>query len=837
MPSILERIKKERIYLDGGTGTMLQAAGLSGGKGPELWNLENPAEIIRLHRAYLEAGCTVISTNTFGISCLKYDNYEELIRGAFSCAREALRGYPDRYLAFDVGPTGRLLQPVGDLPFEEAVSVFAANIRVAAECGADCILIETMNDSYETKAAVLAAKENCDLPVFVTNVFDSGGKLMTGADPMAMIALLEGLGCDGVGMNCSLGPDQMLSLVPVFAEYASVPIIVTPNAGIPRVVKGQTIYDIGPEEFAEYMVQIAQAGATILGGCCGTTPEYMRQVIETTRDLPYQLPEPKERTLISSYTHGVELKKDPVLIGERINPTGKRKLKEALRTCNFDYILQEAIRQSDAGVPVLDVNVGLPEIDEPKMMCAVISQVQAVSDTVLQIDTSDPAALERAMRLYNGKPLVNSVNGSEKSMKAVLPLVKKYGGTLIVLTIGEDGIPQTAEGRLEIAERVAEEAAKYGIARKELIVDPLAMTISSDAQSAGVTLEAIRLLKEQGFGASLGVSNISFGLPARDRINSTFFAMALEAGLDCVIMNPFSGPMMDVYYAFRALRMYDKNCTDYIAYAAAHPMNLSPAGNGAAAPGGQTGAAGGNGGGAAASGVGNSSGGAAISGTENSSIGEGASQESPLQYAIRMGLKERAQAETRTLIGQVEPLSVINDHVIPALNTVGAAFEQKKMYLPQLLMSAEAATASFEIVKSVMPPAAEKDGSVRPVILATVQGDIHDIGKNIVKVMLESYGFLVYDLGRDVPPQAVVEKARETGCRLVGLSALMTTTVPAMEETIRQLHETLPEAKMVVGGAVLTQEYADMIHADFYAKDAMDTVRYAEEFYRKNREN
>ncbi|MCD8069663.1 MAG: dihydropteroate synthase, partial [Lachnospiraceae bacterium] len=521
-----------------------------------------------------------------------------------------------------------------------------------------------------------------------------------------------------------------------------------------------------------------------------------------------------------------------------------------------DYILQEAIRQCDAGAPVLDVNVGLPEIDEPEMMCAVISQVQAVSDAVLQIDTSDPAALERAMRLYNGKPLVNSVNGSEKSMRAVLPLVKKYGGALIVLTIGEDGIPQTAEGRVEIATRVAEEAAKYGIDKKELIVDPLAMTISSDAGSAGVTIEAIRLLKEQGFGTSLGVSNISFGLPARDRINSTFFAMALEAGLDCAIMNPFSGPMMDVYYAFRALRVYDKNCTDYIAYAAAHPMSPAPTGSGVGAAGGHTtGAAGATGQtGMAVTGASDSrtgasgecvsrpgllqgnSGGGVTTRSGSPDGGEGASQESPLQYAIRMGLKERAQTETRELITRIEPLSVINDHVIPALNTVGTAFEQKKMYLPQLLMSAEAATASFEIVKSVMPTAAENDGSIRPVILATVQGDIHDIGKNIVKVMLESYGFLVYDLGRDVPPEAVVEKARETGCQLVGLSALMTTTVPAMEETIRQLHETLPEVKTVVGGAVLTQEYADMIHADFYAKDAMDTVRYAEEFYQKNGE-
>lgn len=806
METILERIRRERIYLDGGTGTMLQAAGLPGGKGPELWNRENPAEIIKLHRSYLEAGCTVISTNTFGINRLKYDCYEELIRAAFACAREAMQDYPDRYLAFDVGPTGRLLEPIGDLPFEEAVAVYADNMRIAAECGADCILIETMNDCYETKAAVLAAKENCDLPVFVTNVYDGSGKLMTGANPPAMVALLEGLGCDAIGMNCSLGPDQMLSLVPVFREYASVPIIVTPNAGMPRVENGRTVYDIGPEDFARYMTDIVKAGATILGGCCGTTPEYMRQVIEATKDLPYALPEPKDRTLISSYTHAVELKKGPVLIGERINPTGKKKLKEALRTRNLNYILQEGIRQSEAGVPVLDVNVGLPEIDEPAMMCAVIQELQAVSDAVLQIDTSDPIALEQALRLYNGKPLVNSVNGSEKSRKAVLPLVKKYGGVLIALTIGDDGIPETAQGRVEIAEQIAADAAAYGISKKELIVDPLAMTISSSADGAMVTLKAVEMLKERGFGTSLGVSNISFGLPTRDRINAAFFTMALDKGLDCAIMNPFSGPMMDAYYSYRALRMYDPNCMDYIAYATAHPT---------AAP--------------AAVSAGSNSGPTGSSGAPGSASGS----DSPLQYAIRTGLKENAQAATSELLGSTEPLSVINDHIVPALNAIGLAFEQKKAFLPQLLMSAEAATAAFEIVKAAIP-AAESSGNVRPVVLATVQGDIHDIGKNIVRVLLESFGFLVYDLGRDVAPETIVETARQTGCKLVGLSALMTTTVPSMEETIRQLNAELPDVKTFVGGAVLTPEYAQMIHADAYCKDAMDSVRYAEDFYKNH---
>ena len=803
--TILERLRKERIYMDGGTGTMLQAAGLPGGKAPEDWNLENPSEITKLHRSYLEAGCTVISSNTFGVNSLKYDNYEELIRAAFACAREALKDYPDRYVAYDVGPTGKLLEPLGDLGFEDAVSIYKDGMRVAADCGADCILIETMNDSYETKAAVLAAKETCDLPVFVTNVYDGSGKLMTGANPPAMIAMLEGLHCDAIGMNCSLGPDQMAKLVPVFAEYASVPIIVTPNAGLPRVENGRTVYDVDPEEFARHMVTIANAGATILGGCCGTTPEYMRQVIAATKDLPYALPEPKNRTLISSYTHAVELKRGPVLIGERINPTGKKRLKEALRTKNLNYILQEGLRQVEENVPVLDVNVGLPEINEPEMMEAVVKELQAVTDAVLQIDTTDPEAMERALRHYNGKALVNSVNGTQKSQEAILPLIQKYGGAFIALTIGEDGIPETAEDRVAVAEQIAEAAASYGIPKKEIIVDPLAMTISSSPEGAMTTLSAIEQLKALGYGTSLGVSNISFGLPTRDRINAAFFAMALERGLDCAIMNPFSAPMMDTYYAYCALHGQDENCMRYIEYASAHPITT-----GAATP-------------------------ASAGATSAAPAGDSsASAETPLQRAVRTGLKSSASDLAKELLAQgAEPLSVINDHIVPALNAIGKAFEEKKAFLPQLLMSAEAATAAFEQVKAAIPAGDAAASASRPFIIATVQGDIHDIGKNIVRVLLESFGFLVYDLGRDVPPEVVVEKAKETGCRLVGLSALMTTTVPAMEETIRQLHEQLPEVRIVVGGAVLTQSYADMIHADKYCKDAMDTVRFAEEFYRE----
>ena len=553
------------------------------------------------------------------------------------------------------------------------------------------------------------------------------------------------------------------------------------------------------------MVTIANAGATILGGCCGTTPEYMRQVIAATKDLPYALPEPKNRTLISSYTHAVELKRGPVLIGERINPTGKKRLKEALRTKNLNYILQEGLRQVEENVPVLDVNVGLPEINEPEMMEAVVKELQAVTDAVLQIDTTDPEAMERALRHYNGKALVNSVNGTQKSQEAILPLIQKYGGAFIALTIGEDGIPETAEDRVAVAEQIAEAAASYGIPKKEIIVDPLAMTISSSPEGAMTTLSAIEQLKALGYGTSLGVSNISFGLPTRDRINAAFFAMALERGLDCAIMNPFSAPMMDTYYAYCALHGQDENCMRYIEYASAHPITT-----GAATPA--------------------SAGATSVAPAGDSS----ASAETPLQRAVRTGLKSSASDLAKELLAQgAEPLSVINDHIVPALNAIGKAFEEKKAFLPQLLMSAEAATAAFEQVKAAIPAGDAAASASRPFIIATVQGDIHDIGKNIVRVLLESFGFLVYDLGRDVPPEVVVEKAKETGCRLVGLSALMTTTVPAMEETIRQLHEQLPEVRIVVGGAVLTQSYADMIHADKYCKDAMDTVRFAEEFYRE----
>ena len=796
--NLLEKIRTSRTYCDGGMGTLLQARGLKPGELPERWNLTRPEEIIGIHLQYLEAGANIITANTFGANVLKFgDELEDIIAAGLANVRTAIsrlapEKQAERYAAFDVGSLGRMLQPLGELPFEDAVEIFAKSIRIAARHGADLIFIETMNDSYEAKAAVLAAKENCDLPVFITCVYDAQAKLMTGADPAAMVAMLEGLGVDALGMNCSLGPEQMLPIVPRLAAETSLPLIVNPNAGLPRTENGRTVFDVDAERFSDIMVKIVEAGACLVGGCCGTTPEYIRRTVEKTASMPYRLPEKKAHTVVSSYTHAVRIGEGPVLIGERINPTGKARFKQALREGDIDYILNEGVRQQEAGAHILDVNVGLPEIDEPAMMLNVVRELQAVSDLPLQIDTVDPVAMEKAMRACNGKPLVNSVNGKPESMEAVFPLVKKYGGVMIALTIGPDGIPDSAEGRYAIAADIVAKAEAFGIDRRDIVVDPLAMAVSSDPQSASVTLESIRLIEERlGVHTSLGVSNISFGLPNRDVVTSAFFALALQAGLDAAIMNPFSVEMMKIYHSFRALRGMDANCADYIAFASGLTTQAV-------------------------------AGGAAVTASAPDAA-------EPLKHAVIKGLKEKAGALAAQMAADMDPLDVVNGQIIPALDVVGKGFEAKTVFLPQLLMSAEAAKAAFEAVKAAMP--ASDQPSKGKIVLATVKGDIHDIGKNIVRTLLSNYGYEVLDLGKDVPPQKIVDCALEHDVKLVGLSALMTTTVPAMEETIALLRKSGSRAKVVVGGAVLTQEYADMIHADHYAKDAMETVRYAEALF------
>ncbi len=790
--NIKELIKNQIVYFDGGMGTLLQERGLQPGELPETWNILHPEIITDIHRSYFEAGANIIKTNTFGANRLKFDNLEEIITKAVENANKARDGFENAYIALDIGPIGKMLKPLGDLDFEKAVEIFAETVKIGSKLNVDLILIETMNDSYETKAAVLAAKENSDLPIFVTTVYDENAKLMTGANPKCMVAILEGLGVDALGLNCSLGPEQMKKIVPMLTKEASIPVIVNPNAGLPRSENGKTVYDVDADEFSDIMVEIAESGARILGGCCGTTPEFIRKTIEKTKSLKPQPIVPKNTTLVSSYTHAVEIGPSPILIGERINPTGKSKFKEALRQNNMDYILNEGIAQQEKGVQILDVNVGLPEIDEVEMIKNAVFELQSVIDLPLQIDTVDIEAMEQSMRLYNGKPLVNSVNGKEKNMKDVFPLIKKYGGTLIALTIDEDGIPETVEGRIKIAEKIIKTAKEYGIDKKDIVVDPLAMTISSDTNSANITLETVKRLSNMEIKTSLGVSNISFGLPNREFVTSTFFAMALQNGLNCAIMNPYSQEMMKVYYCFNALTNRDDNCTDYINFCST-----------------------------------------VVTQTVTTTSATGTKLESnddePLKKAIIKGLKEQAAAITAEMLKTVSPLDLIDTQIIPALDIVGKGFEEKTVFLPQLLMSAEASKSSFDVVKASM--ASNGEASKGRIILATVKGDIHDIGKNIVKVLLENYGYEVIDLGKDVPPELVCETAIKEEIDLVGLSALMTTTVPSMEETIKQLREKRPQCKVVVGGAVLTQEYADMIGADYYAKDAMETVRYAEHFF------
>ncbi len=791
---ITDYLKDHILYLDGGMGTLLQEAGFRPGDYPERWNLTHPDIITGIHQRYYDAGSNVVLMNTFGANTLKFslEELEAVVRAAAANAREAARrsaGNQEKWVALDIGPSGRMLKPYGDLDFEDAVRVFAATVRAGAEAGADLIFIETMNDSYETKAALLAAKENSSLPVFVSNTYGSDGKLMTGASPAAMVAMLEGMGADAVGVNCSLGPKALAPVVEEYLRTASVPVLCKPNAGMPRAEGGRTVYDVGPEDFSRETADLIARGVRIAGGCCGTNAEFIRQLVRRSSGMSPVPFTPKEMTVVSSYTHAVTFGREPLLIGERINPTGKKLLKQALRDGNMDYVLQEGIAQQELGAHILDVNVGLPEIDEAAVLRDAVCGLQAVIDLPLQIDTASPEAMEGALRRYNGKAMINSVSGREDSMRAVFPLVKKYGGVVVALTLDENGIPETAAGRAAIARKILDTARTYGIGRKDIVFDTLAMAVSAAPDAAEATLEALRTIRtELGCHTSLGVSNISFGLPRREIINSAFFTMALQSGLSAAIMNPRSADMMKAYHAFLALRGMDKDFAGYLDFCSALPEQETSA---SAAP--------------------------------------KRAQEAPekagsaLQEAIIRGLKDRA----RELAGEGEPLELISRDIIPALDAVGQSFEKKTAYLPQLLMSAEAAKSAFERIRERMP--ADTGAPARGCfVIATVQGDIHDIGKNIVKLLLENYGFSVIDLGRDVAPETVAEAVIRHHAPVAGLSALMTTTVPAMERTIRMLREKAPWCRVVVGGAVLTREYAERIGADFYARDAMDTVRYAE---------
>ena len=796
--TIKEYLKDNILYLDGGMGTLLQESGLTPGELPENWNISHPDVIIKIHRDYFNAGSNVVNTNTFGANTLKFtaDELDAVIKAAVENAKrardESNADHP-KFIALDIGPTGRLLAPYGDFDFEDAVSVFTETVKLGVKYGVDLIFIETMNDSYETKAALLAAKENCDLPIFVSNAYGEDSKLMTGASPAAMVALLEGMGADAIGVNCSLGPKALSGVVKEYLTYSSLPIILKPNAGLPRSQNGKTVYDINPEEFALEVSELIKDGVRIAGGCCGTTPEHISLLVQSSKDIQPKDIVKKDITCVSSYTHAVIFSEKPILIGERINPTGKKRFKEALKANDIDYILKEGIAQQDSGAQILDVNVGLPEIDEVKMLTTSVCELQAIINLPLQIDTSDAKAMESALRRYNGKAMINSVNGKKESMEAVFPLAKKYGGLIVALTLDESGIPDKAEDRLKIAENIIKEAQKYGIDKKDLIFDPLALTISADTNAATETLRAVRLISEvTECHTSLGVSNVSFGLPEREIITSTFFSLAMQNGLSAAIMNPYSVEMMKAYYAFRALTGKDDNCSDYIAFAQKLPVSTESA--------------------------------QSMKTPTTESTKE---YKSELQKAIIKGMKDLSASITAELLKTILPLDIVQNEIIPALNTVGVGFEKKTVYLPQLLMSAEAAKVAFECIKSTIP--SEKSSDKCTFIIETVKGDIHDIGKNIVKLLLENYGFDVIDLGRDISPEDIVKKAVEIHAPVVGLSALMTTTVPSMQETIKQLRVHAPWCKIVVGGAVLNQEYADAIGADKYAADAMETVRYAEE--------
>ncbi|MBP3918710.1 MAG: homocysteine S-methyltransferase family protein [Clostridia bacterium] len=819
--NLLQYMQDRILLLDGGMGTLLQAQGLLPGELPETWNLTHPDRITAIHKSYYDAGSNVVNTNTFGANGLKFSSaeLEEIICAAVANAKKARTesaSAQQKFIALDIGPTGKMLRPLGTLDFEDAVSLFGEVVRIGAGCGVDFIFIETMNDLYETKAALLAAKENCDLPVFVSCAYGEDGKLMTGASPAAVIATLEGMGADAIGVNCSLGPKALAPIVDEYLARASVPVLVKPNAGLPKVVGGKTVYDVLPEEFSKDVLEMILGGVRIAGGCCGTTPDYIAALYEKTASVqPVPVTE-KNITCVSSYTHAVDFGAAPILIGERINPTGKKRFKEALRQNDMDYIRKEGIAQAECGVHILDVNVGLPEIDEVSMLTEAVCELQAILDIPLQIDTSSPAAMESALRRYNGKPMINSVSGKQESMDAVFPLAKKYGGVVVALTLDESGIPNTAEERVAIAERILKEAAKYGIGKKDILFDPLALTISADNRAGVETLRAVRMIRETlDCHTSLGISNVSFGLPRREIITATFYTLALGAGLSAAIMNPYANDMMNAYHAYLALSGLDDACAGYIAYAAALPASPAPSSaNGSASV-------------------------SAIAPQEKSNSSpktntapssDNASLQNnttELQHSIIRGLKDQAgQITAAILAAGTEPLSIVQNEIIPALDIVGAGFENKTVYLPQLLMSAEAAKAAFGAIKAAASTETSKDKCA--FILATVHGDIHDIGKNIVKLLLENYGFAVTDLGRDVEPQVIVDETVRQHAPLVGLSALMTTTVPAMEETIKQLRISAPWCKIVVGGAVLTQEYADAIGADHYAKDAMETVRYAE---------
>lgn len=843
MSLVRDYLGKQILFLDGGTGSVLQSRGLRPGELPENWNIEKPEEIVQLHYSYFLAGSNIVLSNTFGAFSTKFTGdktypLEQVINAALDNAFKAREMILEkdkesgisvpRFVAFDLSSCGKLLAPLGDLDFEDAVSLFKTSFLIGLKKNPDLIYIETINDLYEAKAAVIAAKEareelNLDIPIFVTTVYDEEQKSLTGSSPEITAAVLESLGVDALGANCSLGPKQMVPVVERLLNSTSLPVIIKPNAGLPKSENGKTVYDVTDDEFAEIVSDFCKKGTLLAGGCCGTNPLYISKLVKKTSENKIcnkdcgSANSTNKKSVITSATRLVQFGGAPVLIGERINPTGKKKLKEALRTNDIAYILNEAVTQEEKGAEVLDVNVGLPEIDECKMMQTAIKEIQAVTDLPLQIDTSDPVTMEKALRIYNGKPLINSVNGKDEVMNQIFPLVKKYGGMVVALTLDESGIPATAEGRIEIVEKIYKRAAEFGISQNDIIIDPLAMTVSADDQAAVATLNTVKYVHDIKHGlTSLGVSNVSFGLPLREHITSVFFTMAMQNGLSAAIMNPNASEMMKAWQCFKTLSGLDAQCMGYISFAEKYSEQLAQ--------------------GAVNNAV--NSNGAGVTNSAGSSNGISQATNSteisdPLIKSIIKGLKENAKNATENYITgngceKLSAMQIINEKIIPALDTIGKSFEQKKAYLPQLLMAADAAKEAFTVIKEELSKSGSEEKKLATVVIATVKGDIHDIGKNIVKVLLENYSFNVIDLGKDVEPQTVLDAVIKEHAPLAGLSALMTTTVGAMEETIKLIHEKAPWCKVFVGGAVLNPEYAEQIHADCYTKDAMESVKYCQ---------
>lgn len=777
-------LERDFVLLDGGFGTEMQKRGMKAGETSELMNFKLPNEVKSVLKSYVDAGSDIISANTFGANSLKLENSgyttAEIIEQAMKLAREAVEG-SQTLVALDIGPLGQLLEPTGTLKFEEAYELFKEIVE-AGKSYADLIVIETMTDLSEIRAAVLAAKENSDLPVFAYMTFEKNGRTFTGCAPSAMALTLSGLGVDAIGVNCSLAPSELREIVKEISEWTNLPLVIKANAGLPDPVTNE--YSVSAEQFAEDYRYFADLGVQVYGGCCGTSPEYIVCVREMLKKNP-----PKKRVkttippAVCSYAKTVDITA-PRIIGERINPTGKKLFKEALRNHDIGYILGQAIQQTDAGADILDVNVGLPEIDEREMMLAAVKALQGVTDAPLQLDSTKPEVIEAALRVYCGKAIVNSVNGEDEVLERLLPIVKKYGAAVVGLTLDKNGIPPTAEGRFAVAEKIVKCAMEYGIPREDVYIDCLTLTASAEQKAVMETLKALSMVKEKlGVKTVLGVSNISFGLPARELVNSTFLSMALQSGLDLPIINPNIAAMSGAVFAYRLLANIDKDSREFISRF----------------------------------------------GGDTSVKPTAPKADMTLGYAIEKGLRDEAAAITERMLAETEPMEIINGQLIPALDAAGADFEKGKIFLPQLILSATAAQGCFAVIKEKMPTSGGV--SKGKIVLATVKGDIHDIGKNIVKTLLENYGYTVIDLGKDVPEQTVVDAAREHNVKLVGLSALMTTTLGAMEQTIRLLNEQLPQCKTVVGGAVLTADYAEKIGANFYARDAKETVDVAKSIF------